>query len=67
MLATVRCALDELPDASCRAVVILRDVEGFTGPVVAELLGIDEASQRRLLHRGRTVLRAALDARMTTV
>ena len=67
MLASVRCAIDDLPDASCRAVVVLRDVEGFPGPVVADLLGIDEAAQRRLLHRGRTVLRAALERRMTTV
>ena len=53
--------LDKLPELQ-RAVVVLRDVEGVESPEVCTILGITEANQRVLLHRGRTKLRAALDA-----
>ena len=41
-------------------VLILRDVEGFRGVEVGELLGIDEGHVRVLLHRARTRVRAEL-------
>jgi len=49
----IRAALDELP-AGPRRVVLLRDVEGLAGGEVCELLGVSEATQRVLLHHGRT-------------
>lgn len=53
-------ALDQLPPAQ-RAVVVLRDVEGFAAEEVCALLGITEANQRVLLHRGRARLRRLLE------
>lgn len=54
-------ALDELPDAQ-REVVVMRDVLGAESTEVCNALGITDTNQRVLLHRGRTRLRAALDA-----
>jgi RNA polymerase sigma-70 factor (ECF subfamily) len=45
-----------------REVLTLRDVEGFSGVEVSELLGLSEANQRVLLHRARGRVRAALEA-----
>ncbi|HEY1827121.1 MAG TPA: sigma-70 family RNA polymerase sigma factor [Acidimicrobiales bacterium] len=56
-------ALDDLP-ARQREVVVLRDVEGLEGGEVCELLGLTEANQRVLLHRGRSRLRSALEAEL---
>ena len=56
----VRAAIDELPDGQ-REVVLLRDVEGLSGPEVCEVLGLTEANQRVLLHRGRSHIRQALE------
>jgi RNA polymerase sigma-70 factor (ECF subfamily) len=44
-----------------REVITLRDVEGWTGPEVCEVLGISEVNQRTLLHRARTAVRAVLE------
>jgi RNA polymerase sigma-70 factor, ECF subfamily len=55
----IRSALDDLPPGP-RRVVLLRDVEGLASGEVCALLGIDEASQRLLLHRGRARVRRAL-------
>ncbi len=55
----IQAALDDVP-AGPRRVVLLRDVEGLASGEVCELLGINEASQRVLLHRGRTHIRRAL-------
>ncbi len=52
--------LQELPEHQ-RMVVILRDRQGWTSPEVCEALGISEANQRVLLHRGRARVRAALE------
>ena len=53
-------AIDALPPAQ-RTVIVLRDVEGFSGAEVSSLLEITEANQRVLLHRARSKVRAALE------
>lgn len=58
-----RDLLETLPDSQ-RQVVVLRDVEGLTAAEVARLLGLSDANQRVLLHRGRAKLREALEARL---
>ena len=52
--------LEKLPDRQ-RMVVTLRDMLGFDSGEVCELLDISVANQRVLLHRGRAVVRAALE------
>jgi RNA polymerase sigma-70 factor (ECF subfamily) len=44
-----------------RAVVSLRDVQGWTAEEVCSLLDLTETNQRVLLHRGRSKVRAALE------
>lgn len=61
--ALLEKALTELPERQ-RAVVELRDVHGFEGEEVCELLDLSPANQRVLLHRGRAKLRAVLEARI---
>jgi RNA polymerase sigma-70 factor (ECF subfamily) len=56
----IHVALGELP-ARQREVVVLRDVDGLSGPEVCDVLEISEANQRVLLHRGRSHLRQALE------
>jgi RNA polymerase sigma-70 factor (ECF subfamily) len=53
-------ALQLLPPAQ-REVMTLRDVEGWSGPEVSEVLGISDVNQRTLLHRARVSVRAALE------
>lgn len=60
VLRLIEEAMATLP-ASQRAVVTLRDVEGFSSEEVCALLELSEANQRVLLHRGRAKLRAALE------
>jgi RNA polymerase sigma-70 factor (ECF subfamily) len=55
--------LESLPEAQ-RAVMTLRDIEGWTGEDVCEVLGLSSANQRVLLHRARSKVRAALDAEL---
>src|SRR3954452_12565967 len=59
-------AIDELP-AQQRAVITLRDVEGFPPEEVSELLGISEGNQRVLLHRARSKVRTAIEAYLGAV
>jgi RNA polymerase sigma-70 factor (ECF subfamily) len=59
--AQLKAALDTLPPAQ-REVVLLRDVEGCPSDEVCQALGLSEANQRVLLHRGRSKVRAALEA-----
>jgi RNA polymerase sigma-70 factor (ECF subfamily) len=53
-------ALQELPPSQ-RAVVTMRDVEGFDSEEVCNVLNIRETNQRVLLHRARSKLRRALE------
>ena len=52
-------AIQALP-ATLRAVLTMRDVEGFSSEEVCNVLGIRETHQRVLLHRARSKIRAAL-------
>jgi RNA polymerase sigma-70 factor (ECF subfamily) len=62
-VAIVRAALESLP-ASQRAVMTLRDVEGWDAAEVCELLGLSDGNQRVLLHRARSAVRARLEERL---
>ena len=53
-------AIRELPPTQ-RAVIALRDVEGWAPEEVCEALEVSEGNQRVLLHRARTKVRAALE------
>lgn len=55
----VRDAIAEL-EPPLRAVVILRDIEGLSGPEVCAALGLSEAAMKSRLHRGRAELRVRL-------
>lgn len=59
-VARLRAALDELPAAQA-LVFVLRDVDGWSGPEVCELLQLSAANQRVLLHRARTRIRARME------
>ena len=59
-LRHLRAAIDTLPRAQ-RAVITLRDVEGFPSEEVCHLLDISADNQRVLLHRARSRVRAALE------
>jgi RNA polymerase sigma-70 factor (ECF subfamily) len=60
----IRDAVESLPAAQ-RAVVSLRDMQGFSAEEVCALLGVSEGNQRVLLHRGRSKVRVALEAYVT--
>jgi RNA polymerase sigma-70 factor, ECF subfamily len=53
-------AIERLPPAQ-RAVIRLRDVDGWDSDEVCELLGISHGNQRVLLHRARSKVRASLE------
>ncbi|MEK7874551.1 MAG: sigma-70 family RNA polymerase sigma factor [Chloroflexota bacterium] len=52
--------LSRLPP-DMRAAVILRDVQGLSGEEAAEALGVQLATQKTRLHRGRVLLRKHLE------
>ena len=56
----VQAAIDSLP-ASQRAVISLRDVEGWSSEEVRDLLELSEGNERVLLHRARSKVRRALE------
>jgi RNA polymerase sigma-70 factor (ECF subfamily) len=60
-LQTIGAALEDLPENQ-RAVVTLRDLEGWSSEEVCNALGVSESNQRVLLHRARAHIRAALEA-----
>ena len=53
-------AIDALPRMQ-RAVIALRDVEGWPPEEVCEYLGVADGNQRVLLHRARAAARAAIE------
>jgi RNA polymerase sigma-70 factor (ECF subfamily) len=59
-------AIAQLPDAQ-RAVITMRDVEGFPSDEVSEALGITDGNQRVLLHRARSKVRAAIEAHLGAI
>jgi RNA polymerase sigma-70 factor (ECF subfamily) len=59
MRRALSTALAELPE-DYRAVVILRDVEGFSTAEVAETLGLSVANAKTRAHRARLFLRHRL-------
>jgi RNA polymerase sigma-70 factor (ECF subfamily) len=63
-LATIDDAIATLPPAQ-RTVITLRDVNGWTGDEVCNVLDISETNQRVLLHRARTKVRRALEQRLS--
>jgi len=62
LVNAVHAALAALPRAY-REVVILRDLEGLSGPETCAALGLDPAAMKTRLHRARASLRAKLDDR----
>ncbi len=54
-------AIAQLPERQ-RSVVVLRDALGWSAEEVCDLLELNEANQRVLLHRARSRLRAILEA-----
>ena len=56
----VEQAIEMLPPAQ-RAVISLRDVEGWSSEETRNALGISETNQRVLLHRARSKVRQALE------
>ncbi len=60
-VAIARRAIDALGPAQ-RAVITLRDVDGFEADEVCAVLGLSAANQRVLLHRARSRVRRALEA-----
>jgi RNA polymerase sigma-70 factor (ECF subfamily) len=54
-------AIEALP-ATQRAVISLRDVEGWSSDEVRNALDLSETNQRVLLHRARSKVRAALES-----
>jgi RNA polymerase sigma-70 factor (ECF subfamily) len=53
-------AIERLPPAQ-RAVISLRDVEGWSSEETCNALGVSETNQRVLLHRARSKVRQALE------
>jgi RNA polymerase sigma-70 factor (ECF subfamily) len=62
-LDVIERAIDRLPPAQ-RAVISMRDVQGFTSEEVCNALDLTETNQRVLLHRARTKVRDALEEYM---
>jgi RNA polymerase sigma-70 factor, ECF subfamily len=60
----IAAAIEALP-ASQRAVISLRDVEGWSSEEVRNALDITEVNQRVLLHRARAKVRQALEDYLT--
>lgn len=61
VLEGVEAAMAELPENQ-RAVLTLRDIEGWSGEEVCNALGLSESNQRVLLHRARARVRTALES-----
>jgi RNA polymerase sigma-70 factor, ECF subfamily len=59
-LRIVEAAIEALPPAQ-RAVITLRDIEGWSSDEVRNALELTETNQRVLLHRARAKVRSALE------
>ncbi len=59
-LQRIEEAIEQLPPAQ-RAVIRLRDLDGWDSDEVCELLGLSHGNQRVLLHRARSKVRTALE------
>jgi RNA polymerase sigma-70 factor, ECF subfamily len=59
-LERIQDAIEALPDSQ-RAVITLRDVEGWSAQDVCNALELSETNQRVLLHRARSKVRSALE------
>jgi RNA polymerase sigma-70 factor (ECF subfamily) len=62
----ILAAIEELPESQ-RAVITMRDVEGFGPEEVSEALGITDGNQRVLLHRARSKVRGAIEAHLGAI
>jgi RNA polymerase sigma-70 factor, ECF subfamily len=60
-LAVVQAAIETLPETQ-RAVITMRDVDGWSSEEVRNVLDLSESNQRVLLHRARSRVRRALEA-----
>jgi RNA polymerase sigma-70 factor (ECF subfamily) len=60
VLAAVQAAIDTLPEMQ-RAVITMRDIDGFGSEEVRNVLELSESNQRVLLHRARSKVRQALE------
>jgi len=63
VIDVVAHAIDNLPPAQ-RAVISLRDVEGWDSSEVCDALQLTEGNQRVLLHRARAKVRLAIETRL---
>jgi RNA polymerase sigma-70 factor (ECF subfamily) len=61
----VRACIDKLP-ADHRAILLLRDIDGFDTTDTAELLGISRVAVKNRLHRARQALRTLLAPHFVT-
>ncbi len=59
-LQVINSAIESLP-ATQRAVITLRDVQGWSAEEVRNVLELSETNQRVLLHRARSKVRGALE------
>ena len=59
-LERIQQAIEALPDSQ-RAVITLRDVEGWSAEEVCNALELSETNQRVLLHRARSKVRRAME------
>ncbi|MER7246567.1 RNA polymerase sigma factor [Kribbella sp. NPDC000426] len=55
----VAAAIADLPPDQ-RSVLVLRDVQGYSGPTVAKSLGLNIPAMKSRLHRARTTVRVSL-------
>src|SRR3954453_10512255 len=62
----ILAAIEDLPESQ-KAVIRMRDVEGFPSEEVSEALGITDGNQRVLLHRARSKVRRAIEEHLGAV